>query len=167
MMHIDHARPPCPNCGELEGAVMGDSSWGHSALCCSEKCGIEYAKSARRAVREVVENRRAREVVDYDSRCAAEALLEAVLGKPLAVVKIIGEMSREKIMPKARMEHYLRVHPNYAPEIIDHSRAMIQASTRRVARPIPGDPPLVVGEREWVAAYFKALDSMMVMEDSK
>jgi len=44
---------PCPNCGQQDsegawrGARMGSTSWGHSYMCCSEKCGLEYANKLK------------------------------------------------------------------------------------------------------------------------
>ncbi|MFA6072462.1 MAG: hypothetical protein WC810_28190 [Janthinobacterium sp.] len=43
-------RPPCPNCGKEEGAVMGSTSWGHSITCCSDECGKLIAKKINKNV---------------------------------------------------------------------------------------------------------------------
>lgn len=49
----------CPNCGQKDshgawkGARMGSTSWGHPYMCCSEKCGLEYANSPKRWRREI------------------------------------------------------------------------------------------------------------------
>ena len=44
---------PCPNCGQEDeyerekGARMGSSAWNHHYMCCSEKCGLEFAEKLK------------------------------------------------------------------------------------------------------------------------
>lgn len=44
----------CPNCGQKDkegmwmGARMSSTRWGHDHACCSESCGIAFAKSPKR-----------------------------------------------------------------------------------------------------------------------
>lgn len=51
---IYYEADPCPNCGQEDdgqwgGARMGSSAWGHHYMCCSEKCGLEYADKLKRS----------------------------------------------------------------------------------------------------------------------
>ena len=63
----------CPNCGEKDephlwkGARMGSTSWGHSFLCCSDKCGYEFLNSPEH-------KRRMRERLQEEIRERQEAL---------------------------------------------------------------------------------------------
>ena len=34
---------PCPNCGKPDAARMKSTEWGHDYMCCSHKCGFEFA----------------------------------------------------------------------------------------------------------------------------
>jgi len=36
--------PACPNCGKKDAARQGSSSWAHSEMCCSSKCGLEFSE---------------------------------------------------------------------------------------------------------------------------
>lgn len=71
-----HFADPCPNCGQKDeeetykGARMSATSWGHSVPCCSDKCGIEYARKLNRSgkPKRIIEHRDAINRLERDLR---------------------------------------------------------------------------------------------------
>lgn len=44
---------PCAYCGKDTDAARGNSTWGHSEMCCSDRCGFLYFASPKRNERDI------------------------------------------------------------------------------------------------------------------
>lgn len=60
-------REDCPGCGAKEGAFMGSSEWGHSIVCCSDKCGHKITKLIDKNIRKKQYKKKLQEYYDLDS----------------------------------------------------------------------------------------------------
>ncbi len=74
-MEANHCKaPPCPMCGKPDSARSGNLGWGHSALCCSNECGVAYASSRKRLVNELHRSRATLKEAEAAHKAAADAL---------------------------------------------------------------------------------------------